>query len=127
MRPLTDNAGLMRTLLPMKIKKPGLHWPTVGWTPVGGSGNGTVTLSVLLWCGCHRCPNGFSSVLIFMEVRGRLGSERLIALLMEFPPHSSFSYHGNSGEVGCYVASRPLTKDSNYFEVIKVVGWRTRI
>ncbi|XP_013376328.1 PREDICTED: SPRY domain-containing protein 3 isoform X1 [Chinchilla lanigera] len=26
-------------------------------------------------------------------------------------------YHGNSGEVGCYVASRPLTKDSNYFEV----------
>lgn len=37
---------------------------------------------------------------------------------MEFPSHSSFSYHGNSGEVGCYVASRPLTKDSNYFEVI---------
>lgn len=36
---------------------------------------------------------------------------------MELPTHSSFSYHGNSGEVGCYVASRPLTKDSNYFEV----------
>nr|XP_013813945.1 PREDICTED: SPRY domain-containing protein 3 [Apteryx mantelli mantelli] len=26
-------------------------------------------------------------------------------------------YHGNSGEVGCYVAPRPLTRDNNYFEV----------
>lgn len=45
---------------------------------------------------------------------------------MELPPHSSLSYHGNSGEVGCYVASRPLTKDSNYFEVIKAVGGQSR-
>ncbi|NXY26903.1 SPRY3 protein, partial [Atrichornis clamosus] len=27
------------------------------------------------------------------------------------------SYRGPSGEVGCYVAPRPLTRDSNYFEV----------
>ncbi|XP_078287457.1 SPRY domain-containing protein 3 isoform X7 [Rhinoraja longicauda] len=27
------------------------------------------------------------------------------------------SYHGNSDEVGCYVAPRPLTKENNYFEV----------
>ncbi|XP_025900556.1 SPRY domain-containing protein 3, partial [Nothoprocta perdicaria] len=27
------------------------------------------------------------------------------------------SYHGDSGEVGCYVAPRPLTRDNNYFEV----------
>ena len=47
-------------------------------------------------------------------------------LLMELPLHSSFSYHGNSGEVGCYVASRPLTKDSNYFEVIKAGGGQSR-
>lgn len=40
---------------------------------------------------------------------------------MEFPIHF-FSYHGNSGEVGCYVASRPLTKDSNYFEVGRAGG-----
>ncbi|OXB51155.1 hypothetical protein ASZ78_003336, partial [Callipepla squamata] len=26
-------------------------------------------------------------------------------------------YHGDSGEVGCYVAPRPLTRDNNYFEV----------
>lgn len=41
---------------------------------------------------------------------------------MDLSLHFSFSYHGNSGEVGCYVASRPLTKDSNYFEVIKAMG-----
>lgn len=41
---------------------------------------------------------------------------------MELPTHSSLSYHGNSGEVGCYVASRPLTKDSNYFEVGRAGG-----
>lgn len=41
---------------------------------------------------------------------------------MELPTHFSFSYHGNSGEVGCYVASRPLTKDSNYFEVSRAGG-----
>ncbi|XP_031752088.1 SPRY domain-containing protein 3 [Xenopus tropicalis] len=29
----------------------------------------------------------------------------------------TLSYHGNSGEVGCYVAPRPLSKDNNYFEV----------
>lgn len=45
-----------------------------------------------------------------------------IRLLMELPTHSSLSYHGNSGEVGCYVASRPLTKDSNYFEVGRAGG-----
>ncbi|XP_066841711.1 SPRY domain-containing protein 3 isoform X1 [Anser cygnoides] len=29
----------------------------------------------------------------------------------------TLSYHGDSGEVGCYVAPRPLTRDNNYFEV----------
>ena len=32
------------------------------------------------------------------------------------------SYHGDSGEVGCYVAPRPLTRDNNYFEVRRGCG-----
>lgn len=36
---------------------------------------------------------------------------------MSQPPPVPRSYRGPSGEVGCYVAPRPLTRDSNYFEV----------
>uniref|UniRef100_A0A5F9CFV4 SPRY domain containing 3 n=1 Tax=Oryctolagus cuniculus TaxID=9986 RepID=A0A5F9CFV4_RABIT len=110
----------------MKMEKPGLCGPGVGWTLAGGSGSRGVTLSVLLQCR-HRCPevrpNGFSSVLVLVGGwGGGWGGLRSPPSLLHWaangnPPHSSFSYHGNSGEVGCYVASRPLTKDSNYFEV----------
>ncbi|PNI32997.1 SPRYD3 isoform 3 [Pan troglodytes] len=48
------------------------------------------------------------------EVRAFRYQERFKHILVD---GDTLSYHGNSGEVGCYVASRPLTKDSNYFEV----------
>lgn len=44
---------------------------------------------------------------------------------MSQPPPVPRSYRGPSGEVGCYVAPRPLTRDSNYFEVsLEVRGAR---
>ncbi|XP_034957900.1 SPRY domain-containing protein 3 isoform X4 [Zootoca vivipara] len=48
------------------------------------------------------------------EVRAVRYQERFKHILVD---GDTLSYHGNSGEVGCYVAPRPLTKDNNYFEV----------
>ncbi|XP_025023998.1 SPRY domain-containing protein 3 isoform X2 [Python bivittatus] len=48
------------------------------------------------------------------EVRAIRYQERFKHILVD---GDTLSYHGNSGEVGCYVAPRPLTKDNNYFEV----------
>lgn len=50
------------------------------------------------------------------EVRAFRYQERFKHILVD---GDTLSYHGNSGEVGCYVASRPLTKDSNYFEALQ--------
>uniref|UniRef100_A0A8B9MTN2 SPRY domain containing 3 n=1 Tax=Accipiter nisus TaxID=211598 RepID=A0A8B9MTN2_9AVES len=48
------------------------------------------------------------------EVRAVRYQERAKHILVD---GDTLSYHGNSGEVGCYVAPRPLTRDNNYFEV----------
>ncbi|OCT93001.1 SPRY domain-containing protein 3 [Xenopus laevis] len=48
------------------------------------------------------------------EVRAVRYQERTKHIAVE---GDTLSYHGNSGEVGCYVAPRPLSKDNNYFEV----------
>ncbi|XP_065510607.1 SPRY domain-containing protein 3 isoform X2 [Caloenas nicobarica] len=48
------------------------------------------------------------------EVRAVRYQERVKHILVD---GDTLSYHGNSGEVGCYVAPRPLTRDNNYFEV----------
>ncbi|XP_062975289.1 SPRY domain-containing protein 3 isoform X3 [Elgaria multicarinata webbii] len=48
------------------------------------------------------------------EVRAVRYQERFKHILVD---GDTLSYQGNSGEVGCYVAPRPLTKDNNYFEV----------
>ncbi|XP_025920083.1 SPRY domain-containing protein 3 isoform X1 [Apteryx rowi] len=48
------------------------------------------------------------------EVRAVRYQERFKHILVD---GDTLSYHGNSGEVGCYVAPRPLTRDNNYFEV----------
>ncbi|NWZ17847.1 SPRY3 protein, partial [Agelaius phoeniceus] len=46
--------------------------------------------------------------------RGLRCQERARHILVD---GDTLSYRGPSGEVGCYVAPRPLTRDSNYFEV----------
>ncbi|NXI48222.1 SPRY3 protein, partial [Galbula dea] len=48
------------------------------------------------------------------EVRAIRYQERAKHILVD---GDTLSYHGHSGEVGCYVAPRPLTRDNNYFEV----------
>ncbi|XP_074427512.1 SPRY domain-containing protein 3 isoform X1 [Larus michahellis] len=48
------------------------------------------------------------------EVRAVRYQERAKHILVD---GDTLSYHGDSGEVGCYVAPRPLTRDNNYFEV----------
>ncbi|KAK2514489.1 hypothetical protein Q9966_015730 [Columba livia] len=48
------------------------------------------------------------------EVRAVRYQERAKHILVD---GDTLSYHGGSGEVGCYVAPRPLTRDNNYFEV----------
>lgn len=48
------------------------------------------------------------------EVRAVRYQERAKHVLVD---GDTLSYHGDSGEVGCYVAPRPLTRDNNYFEV----------
>ncbi|XP_033927427.1 SPRY domain-containing protein 3 [Melopsittacus undulatus] len=48
------------------------------------------------------------------EVRAGRFQERSKHILVD---GDTLSYHGSSGEVGCYVAPRPLTRDNNYFEV----------
>ncbi|XP_053907474.1 SPRY domain-containing protein 3 isoform X2 [Cuculus canorus] len=48
------------------------------------------------------------------EVRAVRYQERAKHILVD---GDTLSYHGNSGEVGCYVAPRPLSRDNNYFEV----------
>ncbi|XP_078287455.1 SPRY domain-containing protein 3 isoform X5 [Rhinoraja longicauda] len=48
------------------------------------------------------------------EVRAVRHQERYKRILVD---GDILSYHGNSDEVGCYVAPRPLTKENNYFEV----------
>uniref|UniRef100_A0A8D0HJF3 SPRY domain containing 3 n=1 Tax=Sphenodon punctatus TaxID=8508 RepID=A0A8D0HJF3_SPHPU len=48
------------------------------------------------------------------EVRAVRYQERFKHILVD---GDTLSYQGNSGEVGCYVAPRPLTKDNSYFEV----------
>ncbi|NWU93862.1 SPRY3 protein, partial [Upupa epops] len=48
------------------------------------------------------------------EVRAGRFQERAKHILVD---GDTLSYHGDSGEVGCYVAPRPLTRDNNYFEV----------
>nr|XP_033792408.1 SPRY domain-containing protein 3 isoform X3 [Geotrypetes seraphini] len=48
------------------------------------------------------------------EVRAVRYQERSKHIMVD---GDTLSYHGNSGEVGCYVAPRPLTKDNSYFEV----------
>ncbi|XP_063284551.1 SPRY domain-containing protein 3 [Pelobates fuscus] len=48
------------------------------------------------------------------EVRAVRYQERAKHIVVD---GDTLSYHGNSGEVGCYVAPRPLSKDNNYFEV----------
>ncbi|XP_073519032.1 SPRY domain-containing protein 3 [Phyllobates terribilis] len=48
------------------------------------------------------------------EVRAVRYQERAKHIMVD---GDTLSYHGNSGEVGCYVAPRPLSKDNNYFEV----------
>ncbi|GCB77436.1 hypothetical protein scyTo_0020573 [Scyliorhinus torazame] len=48
------------------------------------------------------------------EVRAVRHQERYKRILVD---GDILSYHGNSDEVGCYVAPRSLTKENNYFEV----------
>ncbi|XP_062894055.1 SPRY domain-containing protein 3 isoform X2 [Mobula hypostoma] len=48
------------------------------------------------------------------EVRAVRHQERYKRILVD---GDILSYHGNSDEVGCYVAPHPLTRESNYFEV----------
>ncbi|KAJ8359130.1 hypothetical protein SKAU_G00156550 [Synaphobranchus kaupii] len=48
------------------------------------------------------------------EVRAVRFQERYKRMLKD---GDTLSYHGNSDEVGCYVASRPLSKGNCYFEV----------
>ncbi|KAM4644104.1 LOW QUALITY PROTEIN: SPRY domain-containing protein 3 [Amazona ochrocephala] len=49
------------------------------------------------------------------EVRAGRFQERSKHILVD--GDNAQVYHGSSGEVGCYVAPRPLTRDNNYFEV----------
>uniref|UniRef100_A0A8C9EP99 Uncharacterized protein n=1 Tax=Pavo cristatus TaxID=9049 RepID=A0A8C9EP99_PAVCR len=53
------------------------------------------------------------------EVRAVRYQERAKHVLVD---GDTLSYHGDSGEVGCYVAPRPLTRDNNYFEVRRGCG-----
>eukprot|EP00062_Callorhinchus_milii_P023497 gi/632982406/ref/XP_007908119.1/ PREDICTED: SPRY domain-containing protein 3 [Callorhinchus milii] len=48
------------------------------------------------------------------EVRAVHYQERYKRILVD---GDILSYHGNSDEVGCYIAPRPLNKENNYFEV----------